>query len=197
MKLRPASADDFSAAYRVGLMTGNSGQDASDLFTLPDLIGDIYVGPYLEFCLDTCWVLVDDSSQVVGYVLGCPDTTDFEARCRDEWWPRVQSKYSQSQAITSLDYELLEAIRNPSNASQSLVAQFPAHGHIDLIESAQGQGWGKVMMKTMMNALREMGAPGMFLDVSVHNHRALGFYASIGFTEFSRNEDACCLTLTF
>jgi ribosomal protein S18 acetylase RimI-like enzyme len=58
--------------------------------------------------------------------------------------------------------------------------------HIDLLERAQGRGFGRQMMEQVMNTLQRRGSPGVHLGVSVRNDPALGFYRRIGFTELIR-----------
>jgi ribosomal protein S18 acetylase RimI-like enzyme len=58
--------------------------------------------------------------------------------------------------------------------------------HIDLLERAQGRGFGRQMMEQVMNTLRRRGSPGVHLGVSVRNDPALGFYRRLGFKELVR-----------
>jgi len=66
--------------------------------------------------------------------------------------------------------------------------------HIDLLERAQGRGYGRRMMEEVMGRLRERGSPGVHLGVSVLNAPALGFYRRLGFFELARtgtDTDGC------
>jgi GNAT superfamily N-acetyltransferase len=197
MKLRPATRDDLAACLAVCLGTGDSGQDASRLFSLPELLGDIFVAPYIEFCLDFAWVLVDSTDAVCGYVLGCPDNERFDQQLQSQWWPAMRSKYADAVAITKDDADCLAFIASPSSAPAEVLSAFPAHGHIDLLAPAQGQGWGVTMMNTMMDALKAAGVPGMYLDVSVVNLRAQKFYARLGFVEITRAGESVYLGINF
>ena len=73
-------------------------------------------------------------------------------------------------------------------------AAYPSHLHIDLLERAQGRGFGRRMMEAIMAQLRARGSPGAHLGVSVLNTPALGFYARLGFRELTRvgtDTDGC------
>ena len=101
------------------------------------------------------------------------------------------------RSVTDRDKSYLDFIATPVSAPAVVVAQFPAHGHIDLLPEAQSAGWGTQMMTLMMNALRDAGAHGMYLDVSVDNIRAQKFYSKLGFAELQRTEESCYLGHTF
>jgi ribosomal protein S18 acetylase RimI-like enzyme len=45
----------------------------------------------------------------------------------------------------------------------------------------QGKGWGRKIMETMENSLREAGSPGVHLILSSKNLNALAFYKAIGY----------------
>ena len=46
--IRAATTGDAAALYRICLLTGDAGRDASDLYRDATLLGDVYVGPYLH-----------------------------------------------------------------------------------------------------------------------------------------------------
>jgi ribosomal protein S18 acetylase RimI-like enzyme len=50
----------------------------------------------------------------------------------------------------------------------------------------QGKGWGKQMMTKVGESLIKEGSRGMHLRVSHLNHRALGFYKNLGYSEVMR-----------
>ena len=75
--LRSAKIDDLPDLLRVCLETGDSGKDATHLHKLPDLVGEIYVAPYVLHEPKFAYALVTDD-RVVGYLLGVLDTKAFE-----------------------------------------------------------------------------------------------------------------------
>jgi len=73
-------------------------------------------------------------------------------------------------------------------------ADYPSHLHIDLLERAQGRGYGRRMMEIVMDKLRQRGSPGAHLGVSMVNTPAIGFYKRLGFHELLRvgeGKDGC------
>lgn len=187
MLIRQATWADRDAAFAVAVATGDSGADATALHRYPDLIGEVYVAPYLTFAPDHAFALADDT--LCGYALGVADTRAFEATIRHDWWPQVLSRTAGLTDPTEADRGLLDQIASPSEAPAEVVARYPAHGHIDLLERAQGRGNGRVMMSRLMRSLADAGAPGMHLGVSPHNARALSFYARLGFEPVLRTPD--------
>jgi ribosomal protein S18 acetylase RimI-like enzyme len=169
--------------YDICLLTGDSGEDASALYRDPDLLGAVYVGPYLRFEPAHARVGVDDGG-VAGYVLGAPDTPAFEDRCEREWWPALRERYPvDAFPEDSPDGRIVRLIHNPPRASLDVVERYPAHLHIDLLPRLQGQGDGRRLMTALLEGLAAAGAPGVHLGVSTANPRAIGFYRRMGFDE--------------
>src|SRR5215210_5663001 len=70
--VRPASIHDLPGVYRVCLLAGDAGRDATSLVRDPDLLGQIYVGPYVVGEPDLALVVADDLG-VGGYCLAAAD----------------------------------------------------------------------------------------------------------------------------
>lgn len=172
--------------YAICLATAADGQSAAPSHRYPDLVGDVYAGPYLALEPAHCFVLVDDD-KVVGYVLGTPDTDAFAARAERSWWPAVRQRSGSYVDPTTADANMLQFLDHPSFAPADVVARFPAHGHIDLLPVAQGRGMGRAMMETLEASLRAAGSPAMHLGVNGTNTNALDFYARLGFEEITRD----------
>jgi ribosomal protein S18 acetylase RimI-like enzyme len=186
-QIKSASIADLADLYHVAIRTGNSGDDATGMFRNDDMIGEVYVGPYVTLAPETSFALVDNET-AVGYGLCVLDTESFQAKARELWWPQLQEKY-ESLATVVDDEWLVREIFHPSSSPLSILEEFPSHGHIDLLPYVQGQGWGRQMMETMEGALRNLDSPGFHLRVSTHNARGLNFYAALGYHEIMRRND--------
>lgn len=185
MRIRPATPADRPACYAIAVATGDRGTPAAHLHAHPDLIGEVYVGPYLRLASRTCLV-VDEDGVVTGYALGVADTEAFAREEESRWWPAVRRRTADLADPTPADRALLDQILRPATAPAQVVDTYPAHGHIDLLPRAQGRGWGRLLMSRLMVALAETGATGMHLGVDPANTRALAFYARLGFVEVLR-----------
>ena len=185
--IRAYHASDFVALYRVCLLTGDSGQDASALFKDPELLGHVYVGPYLTYEPDFCSTLTQDGVPC-GYVLGARDTAAFYACCEREWYPTLRARYPlPAQDDRSPDAELVRLMHAVDHERLGL-ADYPAHLHIDLLPAAQGKGQGRRMIETLMARLRVLRVPGVHLGVSALNTGAIQFYARMGFEVLQAHE---------
>ena len=79
LEIRPYHASDLSSLYRICLLTGNSGTDASELFSDPDLLGHFYAAPYAVLEPELCFILTCCEFPC-GYILGTHNSEDFYHR---------------------------------------------------------------------------------------------------------------------
>jgi ribosomal protein S18 acetylase RimI-like enzyme len=186
--IRPASLHDLPGVYRVCLETGDSGRDATALFRNPDLIGHVFVGPYVVGQLDLALVVADGEG-VAGYLLAAADTRAFEAWEESHWWPPLREQYPLP-AGNSADDEMIRRLHAPSRAPDAVVADHPAHLHIDLLARVRGQGLGRALVERNLGTLRERGIPGVHLDVAADNANGIAFYRHLGFVELERATDS-------
>ena len=195
--LRTAKITDLPDLLRVCLETGDSGKDATHLHKLPDLVGEIYVAPYVIHEPDLAYALLSDK-RVVGYLLGVLDTRAFESLLVDKYWPLAKAKYQHFKTeITDSDRELLKDLDKQGFSDESLTAKYPSHLHIDIVEAHQGAGYGKSMIAFLLEELKAAGSAGVHLHMSASNDRARGFYKKFGFVEVFENTNECIMGLTF
>jgi ribosomal protein S18 acetylase RimI-like enzyme len=191
--IRPATLQDLPGVYRVCLETGDSGADATGLYRNPDLLGHVFVGPYVVGQADLAHV-VADSDGVAGYLLAAADTRAFERWTDHHWWPTLRAQYPASDANTP-DDELIRLIHSPPRAPDDVVAVYPAHLHIDLLGRVRGQGLGRALVELLLARLRERGSRGVHLDVAADNENGIAFYRHLGFTEVGRGQSSILMGL--
>jgi ribosomal protein S18 acetylase RimI-like enzyme len=179
--VRPYRAADRAAIYEICLRTGDAGNDATGKYQLPDLLGDIYVGPYLYLEPELAFVL-DDGQRPVGYVLGTASTPNFVRAYRQKWLPRIAGLYDgPSGSPATPDEELLEVLHNPEHMLVPELGDYPAHLHIDILAEHRGYGHGRSLMETFFRAAAASGAAGVSLGVDPANTGAEAFYLRLGF----------------
>jgi ribosomal protein S18 acetylase RimI-like enzyme len=181
--LRRAERSDHDALSRVCLLTGDAGEDASAREDDPDLLGLIYAVPYQVLEPDFAFV-IDSRDGVAGYVLGAPDTERFNRRLEAEWHPGLRERVAPApldEARWQGSDWARHAIHHPCYVYPPALHDFPAHGHIDLLPLARGRGIGRKAMEYLIGRLASTGVPGVHLQVSPRNDRALAFYARLGF----------------
>jgi ribosomal protein S18 acetylase RimI-like enzyme len=187
--VRTAQPADLPGTYRVCLLTGDSGRDASAQFRNPDLLGHVYVGPYIVGERPFSLVVADEEG-IAGYCLAALDTTAFAAWADAEWWPALRAQYPlPSPGDRSPDAEITRLIHEPPAAPPDVVAAYPSHLHIDLLERARGTGLGRALIERQVARLREHGSAGVHLDVAADNANAIAFYRHLGFMDVRAGDD--------
>ncbi|MBX4997805.1 GNAT family N-acetyltransferase [Rhizobium lentis] len=184
--IRPAIEADIEAFFEICLKTANGGHDASALYSDPRLPGYIWSAPYLKCAKDFAFVLVQDD-RPVGYVIGVPDTGAFDQDLAANWWPSVRREIAGLKPTRPRDADVLERIQNPRSGTTWLQDEYPAHLHINILPGRQASGWGRRMINTELQALRDHGVTAVHLGVDPNNERAKGFYRHLGFSEFERD----------
>ena len=182
-RLRPATPEDLPALYRVCLRTGDAGRDATHLQDDPDLLGEVFVGPYVMLEPELAFTL-EGSHGPAGYVLGALDTESFNRRLKSEWLPRLQRLHADpgddSEQWQGSDW-VRHAVHNPFLEVPPVLEPYPSHVHIDLMVEARGQGIGRHLMQTILEALARLGSSGVHLQVNPQNAAAQAFYRNLGF----------------
>jgi ribosomal protein S18 acetylase RimI-like enzyme len=184
VEIRAYRQGDLDDLYRICFATAAGGGAAA--YRDPRLVGHIYAAPYAILSPQGVFV-VEDTYGVGGYILGAPDTRDFEARLEAEWWPGLRRIYRASfdtpRAEWSLDQLMIYRIHHPFHAPSEIVEDYPSHLHINLLPRLRGRSFGRRLMETWLGRIREMGSPGVHLAVGATNLRAIRFYRACGFRQ--------------
>jgi ribosomal protein S18 acetylase RimI-like enzyme len=182
-RLRAATPDDLPALYHVCLKTGDAGSDATHLQDDLDILGEVFVAPYVMFEPELAFTL-EGPHGPAGYVLGALDTRQFNQRLRQEWLPRLQKLHANPGEDPTQwqgsDW-VRHAVHHPFLDVPPALTPYPSHVHIDLLAEARGQGIGRHLMQTMMETLARLGSPGLHLQVNPKNAAAQAFYHNLGF----------------
>lgn len=186
--IRPYAPGDEASLSRVCLLTGDSGGDAIGKYADDSLLADIFLLPYLALEPSSAHVL-ELGGNAVGYIVAAADSVAFADAYRRDWLPGFAAKHPLVDPPTT-DTEALVQL---GHTTEHLVGpdhtQFPAHLHIDLLPEAQGQGWGKQLMRTLLLQLAAAGVPGVQLGVGERNTGAQAFYRRLGFAPLPSEPD--------
>jgi len=189
--IRPYRSADLDAIYDVCLKTSDAGKDATHLHDDPKLPGHVFAAPYTVLEPELCFV-ADDDQGVGGYIVGALHTRTFDARAEQEWWPALRDRYPEPDhargPVWTQDEWKRFFLYYPITGEPDVVADYPSHVHIDLLPRLQGQGLGRRLMDTFLDALRARGSRGVHLGVSPENEHAIGFYRHYGFKTHVANE---------
>jgi ribosomal protein S18 acetylase RimI-like enzyme len=198
--LRPFHPADLPAMYRLCLLTGEAGGDATSLYRNPDLLAHVYCGPYPVADPGLTFVVVDEHG-LVGYIVATADTVAFDRWLAEHWWPTLRAQYpletvGRDPGDGTQDHVLVRRMHEwPVADPQPVHATHPAHLHIDLLPRAQGQGWGRRLVATLSDALRARGVRGVHLGVDERNAGAIAFYEKVGFRTHAVHDWGRTLTL--
>jgi len=191
-RIRSYRPGDLEDLYRICLLTGDDGQDATSLFHDPKLLGHVFAAPYALFEPSLAFV-AEDTDGVGGYILGALDTQAFQERLESRWWPDLRTRYPDpSPGFPSdrwtPDQQVAHMIHHPFRIPGELATRYPSHLHIDLLPRLRASGYGRQLIKTLAAALRDQGSRGVHLHVRHGNLNAAEFYRYLGFTELSATE---------
>ncbi len=180
-RIRPFRAGDEPALADICLKTADDGADATGVLEDDDLWAEVFVLPYVARHPDLAFVVEADDGRVVGYVVGAPDTRAFEEWFRLEWWPQHTGRWPLPDTEHTRQDGILIYAYGRRAAAEPYGDTYPAHLHIDLLPEAQGQGWGRRLIETLVEALRARGVSGLHLASSAGNTGAIAFYPRLGF----------------
>lgn len=146
---------------------------------------------------DWCFILDDGTGKAVGYCICAPDTRAFVKRFQDEYLEVVRA--SGIEEIESADhgdtlpfvvsYNLFHPEVVLHQDYPDLLKEYPAHLHIDILPSHQGQRWGQKMIEALLEKLNSLGIPGVHLGMVADNHGAKRFYERLRFNRFKEMND--------
>jgi len=171
----------------------------------PDLIaaGDtvlhyasfLWCRPYFMLVPKSCFVVDDGTGKAVGYLLGVPDTVAFVQKYKEEYIPYLKAEGFEKprpDEPTGWNENLPNALRqimfNPEGMLHAkypqMIGHWPAHLHIDLLDSHQRQGWGRQLIDRFCKLAKSEGATGIHLGMVAANENANKFYGRVGFARF-------------
>lgn len=191
-EFRPADEPEL---YDVCLATGDAGADGRGLYRDERLLGDIYVGPYLAFAPRWARVL-DAGGRGVGYTLAVTDTAAYDAWLGTSWLPALRARLPRPDgdpAAWDRDEQLAALAHDWTPTDPSIVTDYPAHMHIDLLPEVQGGGHGRAGVEDLLRRLAIAGVPGLHLVAAASNARAIGFYSALGFAVVRSDDEDCVM----
>lgn len=180
---------DLTSLYRICLLTGNSGGDATDLFKDAELIGHYYAAPYAFIEPELCFVLTSSGSPC-GYIIGTQNSEKFYQDCEEKWFPLLRERYPLPETENnSFDHRIIQLIHEGHKPNEDL-RSYPAHLHIDLLPEAQGKGLGRKLIEVFNKKLIDLKVPAVHLQVGKKNTGAIKFYEKVGFHRIKEYEYA-------
>lgn len=202
--IRTAIESDVPYFYSICLQTGNSGSDASSLYSDPLLIGQYFAAPYFFYDKSLCYIAEIDATPQ-GYLVAVQNTQDYRTWLTEAWLPKLRERYPvrllKETQLSANQQNLIRLIHSDhtDNSSEDMLRyeKFPAHLHIDLLPTLQGKGCGRALMETLFTELKKRNCPGLHLGVDKANIAARAFYQKIGFTSIEETSWGNYLGISF
>ena len=186
LNIRQFRSDDLDTLYKISLATGLAGGDASHLYVDPRLMGHIYAAPYalLEPALA---LVVEDGEGVAGFAVGTADTTAWERRLEQLWWPSLRKRYAMPEgtdaSLWTHDQRRAFTIHRPALVPPAVALQYPAHVHMNLLPRLQRRGAGTKLFERWATAASAQDAKAIHVAINRANVGAAGFWRKMGFAE--------------
>jgi ribosomal protein S18 acetylase RimI-like enzyme len=193
-EIRPYHPSDLISLYKICLLTGNSGKDATHLFEDPELLGHLYAAPYAVFEPELSFVVTNEG-RPCGYMIGTKDSQKFYELCEKEWFPVLRQRYPLLDN-DSMDAKIIRRIHE-GHIVKPEVKDYPAHLHIDLLRETQGQGIGRKIMEVFITRLKELNVTALHLEVGKANPGAIKFYEKTGFHKIHEYEYSIAFGMKF
>lgn len=182
--IRPYRPADRDAVADVCVRTAHNGGDSRALYPDLRLMPSLFAEPYCHFDPDLAFVLDDGTGRAVGYIVGTADTERFVKDFRRSWIPRLAGRYPKPVAPPRTPTEeMISLLHHPERMIVPELAAYPAHLHIDLLPPWQGQGHGRRLLHTFLDALSGQGVRAVHLGMVTANTAARAFYDRVGFHE--------------
>lgn len=126
---------------------------------------------YYTRVLKHSFVAVDENNNPIGYILCAPDFNAYY-----DSFSKNELKQIKRQSIFDyfMAYSELKLLKKYST-------DYPAHLHIDIFPTYQGQGIGRSLIDALEKYLKSISTPGLMLSVSSRNKGAVEFYKHCGF----------------
>ena len=172
---------DRSAVRQLTGDTAHFGDPVERFFDAREVFLDAFANYYTDVGYSYLWVAHADSA-LIGYLMGCPDTYDYQAwyraNVRHVVWRALTGRYHGVFTRKSLGY-LWRYVR--VRLPYVDLSPYTAHLHINIRADWRGNGVGTALLTTYLDQLRHENVPGVHLETTSENKIAVPWYERLGF----------------
>ncbi|MBI5116757.1 GNAT family N-acetyltransferase [Candidatus Poribacteria bacterium] len=185
-KYRP---EDREAVRRICYDTGLMGDPIDLYFGCYELFADYWMNYYTDCEPESAFVAELDG-RVIGYLVGCLDTSRQEAIQKTAVLPRIRKKlftlgYKIDRRFFKFMWRYVRTMWRNEFADEPTDG-YPAHLHMNLAEGYRSGGVGSRLIAAFLDYLRANNVKGLHLGTTSHNKLAVPFYKKWGFRLVSR-----------
>jgi len=176
---------DRAAVREICCETADAGEPVDRFFPDREVFADVLTRYYTDFAPATTWV-AEQNARVIGYLTGCLDTRQF---MRTMALRVVPAGLVKALVHGSLWHRFVrQNLRLPASQRRQLLADYPAHLHLNLRAGERGQGAGRQLLEKFLEQARHAGVPGIHAGVSETNGAGRKFFERAGFLALAREE---------
>jgi ribosomal protein S18 acetylase RimI-like enzyme len=187
VEVRPYRFEDRAAVRNICYATGLLGHPITALVPDQELFADLWTAAYTDGFPELALIATLEGV-TIGYILGVDDARALPPVFRRHVLPLVLGRLFRGEYRswrTSLPHLFRLALEPALHAP---VEQFPAHLHINLLESARGLGLGRRLLERFLKRLEALGVPGVQLSTTDRNVAAVHLYERLGFCVWVSSE---------
>jgi ribosomal protein S18 acetylase RimI-like enzyme len=182
--VRPYTRADRAAVFRIAADTAFFGEPVESFLEDRDLFCDLFYRYYTDLEPEHAWVAYTDE-QVVGFLLGCVNTTIQRQRwvrkiLPDAIWRVIRGKYRLGARTWRYAWGMARGALYGEFLHVNM-RQYPAHLHVNVAATWRRHGLGGRLIEAYLNQLRQLGLPGVYLDTTDLNAAACRLYEKMGF----------------
>jgi ribosomal protein S18 acetylase RimI-like enzyme len=184
ISIRHYNVSDQESVLGISADTAYFGDPVEEFLEDRQLYHDAFARYYTENETSLVWV-AEGSDGLVGFLLGCADTTTQAKAWRKYLLRRVLVRamsggYRLGRRTASFAWGMLiGAIRGEKLRID--VEEYPAHLQIDVRLGYRGDGVGRRLIEAYLDQLREMKVSGVHLETTSQNKAACHLYEKVGF----------------
>ncbi len=182
--IRHYQISDQTVVFSIAADTAFFGEPVEAFLEDRCLYNDAFTRYYTDFEAPFVWV-ADSSQGVIGFLLGCSDTSRQSKRWRRYIISKVlvraiSGKYKLGRCTTNYAWGMLVGLIRGEEPKVDLI-EYPAYLQIDIKQGYRGMGVGRRLIEAYLDQLCQMGVGGVHLGTTNHNEVACHLYESIGF----------------
>ncbi|MBB3050037.1 ribosomal protein S18 acetylase RimI-like enzyme [Prauserella isguenensis] len=173
-------------ALRELFASAGRGSPTESLWGDPASEAAVYLDPYLDAVPDSVW-LAERDDRLIGYLVGCPSpdlmpSEDARLAAAIRQHRLLRNPTARRFFVRSVRDMAVATLRRKRTAGEFHDERWPAHLHLDVVESARGSGAAEGLVRHFLSQLKEQGVPGCHLQTVQENERAVRFFRRMGFT---------------
>ena len=174
---------DRAALREICCDTADGGEPVERFFPDREVFADMLTRYYTDFTPTATWV-AEHTGRVVGYLTGCYDTRRF---LRTMALRIVPAALLKALLHGSLWHRFVrQNLHAPTSQRGPLLADYPAHFHLNLRTGDRGRGTGRQLLETFLEQARHAGVPGVHAGVTETNLAGRRFFERAGFVALAR-----------